>query len=205
MENKSIYEKVLGTEFQKLHPMLQKRYQIREGNPIIAKGKMYHITGGPKWLYPLWMIGTMCKLVFPERGENIAFTITNKAYRTEKGIEEVYWNRAFYFPKKTRYFNARMSLDTKRNIIKDYLGDPSPLYSDLRLTVEKGGELTIDSVKQRLVIGKLEIPLPKWLYGVATVKEAYDEEMGAFTISVHVHNHLIGTIFAYEGVFQLHE
>lgn len=205
MENKSIYEKLLGAEFQRLHPKLQKRYQIREGNPIIAKGTMHHITGGSKWLYPLWIIGTMCKLVFPERGKNIPFTITNKAYQTDKGTEEVYWERAFQFPKKIRYFNATMSYDAKSHIIKDYLGDPSPLYSDLRLTVEEDGSLTIDSVKQRLVIGKIEIPLPKWMYGVATVQEAYDEKMATYTISVHVHNRLIGTVFAYEGVFQLHE
>src|SRR5699024_12829644 len=113
--------------------------------------------------------------------------------------------RAFHFPKKIRYFNATMSMDPNHHIIKDYLGDPSLLYSDLNLVVESDGGITIRSVKQRFVIGKLEIPLLKWMYGVATVKETYDEDIEAFTISVHVHNRIIGTVFAYEGVFQIDE
>lgn len=205
MGNKSIYEKLLGKEFRRLHPKLQKRYRIVEGKAIVAKGTMHRISGGPTWLYPLYLLGSLCKLVFPERGNDIPFTITNKAYRTDAGIEEVYWERAFYFPKKTRYFNATMSFDAEAAVIKDYLGDPSPLYSDLRLIVEADGSIRIHSVKQRLVIGKVEIPLPKWLYGVATVKEAYDEKIDAYTISVHVHNRIIGTVFSYEGVFHLHE
>lgn len=204
MENKSIYEKVLGAAFQRLHPELQKRYKLKTGQQLIAKGTMHHIQGGPKWLYPLWLLGTTCKFVFPESGRDIPFTITNTAYETKAGREEVYWERAFHFPKKTRYFNATMSYDRKTDIIKDYLGDPAPLYSDLQLTAEDDGSIRIDSIKQKLVIGKLEIPLPKWLYGVATVKESYDDEQAAYTISVHVHNKIIGTVFAYEGVFHIH-
>lgn len=205
MRNQSIYEKLLGSEFQKLHPKLQKRYQVREGDRLIANGTMHRIKGGPKWLYPLWLLGTKFKLVFPEGGFDIPFTIKNTAYKTKEGIEEVYWERSFYFPNKTRYFNATMSLDAKRHIIKDYLGDPSPLYSDLKFTIETDGSITIESVKQRLIIGKLEIPLPKMMYGVATVKESYDENIEAYTIYVHVRNRIIGTVFKYKGVFNLNE
>src|SRR5699024_5625009 len=125
MDNQSIYEKVLGAEFEKLHPMIQKRYQISVGETFIAKGMMKQITGGPKWLYLLWLIGTLVKLVFPERGHHVPFTITNHAYKTTDGTEEVHWERAFYFKNKTRYFNAVMSYDKQRQIIKDYLGEPS--------------------------------------------------------------------------------
>lgn len=205
MTNQSIYEKVLGTTFRNMHPKLQKRYRIVEGDVLTAKGEMKQIVGGPKWLYPLWLLGTLCKLVFPERGENIPFTITNRAYRAADGLEEVHWERAFQFPRKTRYFNAVMSYDPKRQIIKDYLGEPSPLYSDLKLTVHADGSLEMVSVKQRLVIGKLEIPLPKLFHGVARVRESYDEQSEHYRISVHVANKIIGDVFSYEGVFQIDE
>lgn len=201
---KSIYEKELGDQFTKLHPMLQKRYDIRDGKLFIGKGTMYDIVGGPKILYPLWWFGTFFKLIFPEHGKQIPFTIKNKAYQTKKGEEHVHWERAFHFPTKTRYFNAVMSYDTKRKLIKDYLGEPSPLYSDLKLTVLNDGSLKIDSIKQRLMIGNIEIPLPKWMYGNATVYEGYDETHECYTIHVIVHNRIIGRVFSYKGIFHVY-
>src|SRR5699024_2437256 len=76
---RSIYEKELGDQYTKLHPMLQKRYDIRDEKPIIAKGTMYDIVGVPKILYPLCWFVTVFKLVFPEQGKQIPFTIKNKA------------------------------------------------------------------------------------------------------------------------------
>lgn len=203
MTKLSIYEKVLGADFYQLHPKLQKRYHLVEGDRLVAHGHMKEIVGGPKWLYPLWLLGTKFKLVFPERGKNIPFTITNRSYQTANGTEEVHWERQFRFPNKDRYFNAVMSLDAQRNVIKDYLGEPAPLYSDLRLTVDEAGNLHMESVKQRLVIGKLEIPLPKLFHGVARVEESYDEQAENYRISVHVANKVLGDIFRYEGVFQI--
>src|SRR5699024_7574419 len=140
------------------------------------------IKGFPKWLYPIGLISTMYKLVFPESGENIPFQIKNQAYINAKGQGAVHWERKFLFPKKTRYFNAVMTYDEERHLIQDYLGEPSPLYSDLQISVDSPTCITIHSVKQRLVFGKLEIPLPKIAYGVATVRETYDETRDLFTI-----------------------
>lgn len=75
--------------------------------------------------------------------------------------EQIHWERTFYFAEKKRYFNALMSLDHKRNVIKDYLGEPHLFYSDLSLSCTNDGGLQIDLKDQRLVIGKVEIPLPK--------------------------------------------
>lgn len=201
MTKQSIYQKVLGDQFEKLQPMLKKRYRLHAGQTFTAYGTMEKIQGGPRWLYPLWLLGTKFKLVFPERGEHIPFTIKNRAYITDKGVEEVHWERVFHFPKKVRYFNAVMSYDEKRSIIKDYLGEPAPIYSDLRLTVLADGSLEMKSVKQRLVLGKLEIPLPKFLHGIATVRESFNQIDGCYEIHVQVSNQIIGTVFTYKGVF----
>ena len=201
----SIYQKVLGDDFDRLHPMLQKRYQLQEGTPFVAQGVMHEIKGGPKWLLPFFYLGVYFKLLFPERGVDIPFTIKNTAYRSNQGESAVYWERIFYFDKKKRYFNARMSVDEDRGMVKDYLGEPSPLYSDLHFTVTNDGGLEITSLKQRLVLGKVEIPLPKFLQGLAQVRETYVEADEVYQISVHVHNPLIGRVFSYEGVFSYGE
>ena len=197
----SIYRQVLKEDFARLHPMLQKRYEIAEGSVFKASGVMTTIKGGPKWLFPLFKFGVRWKLLFPEHGHNIAFTIVNSCAINAVGEQQIHWERKFMFPKKTRYFNALMSLDEHRMIVKDYLGEPSPLYSDLKFSVLADGGLKIESLDQRLVLGKVEIPLPRTLQGLATIVETYDHGSEVYRIRVHVKNPLIGHVFSYEGTF----
>ncbi|WP_028392216.1 DUF4166 domain-containing protein [Bacillus cihuensis] len=201
----SIYKKVLGNQFNVLHPMLQKRYDISAKKPFQAYGVMKTIKGGPKWLYPFFLLGVNWKLLFPEHGHLIPFSIVNTARIGNNGEEQIHWERIFYFEGKKRFFNAVMSLDHERLVIKDYLGEPSLFYSDLSFHVSQTGEVQIESKDQRLVLGLLEIPVPKFLQGLATVTEAYIEDRKVFSIKVEVRNPLIGLIFAYEGEFTPNE
>ena len=197
----SIFRNVLGDNFNRLHPMLQKRYDLPIGTVFRASGVMKEIGGGRKWLYPIFKIGVRWKLLFPERGINIPFTITNKAFVGENGESQVHWERVFQFGKTVRYFNALMSFDAKRLVIKDYLGEPHLLYADLDFQVATDGSLTITSLGQRLVLGRFEIPLPRIIQGLATVTERFDDERGLYLIHVTVRNPLIGIVFSYEGEF----
>lgn len=201
---KSIYEKVLAEQFYTLHPMLRKRYEFSNQIPFQATGVMKNIKAGSKFLYPLYLLGLKNKLLFPEYGTNIPFQIVNTPLVGENGEEQIHWERTFYFGEKKRYFNALMSFDSKKNLIKDYLGEPSILYSDLAFLVLDGGALRIESRKQRWVLGKIELPLPRFLQGLATVTEKYCEEKGVFQINVDVRNPLIGHVFSYEGEFTPH-
>lgn len=140
--------------------------------PVTGKGVMLDIKGAPWFLKPMMKLLTKRKLLFPEQGSQVPFMINNTPRSNGK---QIYWERAFYFPHQTRYFNALMSLDEERLVIKDYLGEPPLMYSDLVFSVEDGA-LLIRSLKQRLVIGSIEVPLPKWFQGVATVKEDYHDE-----------------------------
>ena len=191
----------MGSDFNRLHPMLQQRYSLQEGTIFKASGIMKEIKGGPKWLYPIFRAGIRWKLLFPEHGKDIPFTIQNKAFVSDTGDSQVHWERIFHFGKKKRYFNALMSLDAKRLIIQDYLGEPHLLYSDLAFHVADEGHVTIESLGQRLVLGKIELPLPRLFQGLATVTERYDDKQAQFHIHVTVRNPLIGTVFSYEGMF----
>ncbi|MFF2755280.1 DUF4166 domain-containing protein [Psychrobacillus sp. NPDC058041] len=201
----SIYKQILGNQFHQLQPMLQKRYALPDKKPFKAKGVMKKISRGPKWLYPLFLIGTRWKFLFPEHGENIPFTIVNTTHIEPNGECQVRWERTFYFKQKTRYFNALMSLDQHKNIVKDYLGEPSLFYSELVFFVSAEGHMQIESRKQRFVIGKIEIPLPKIFQGIVHVTEYYIEERDAFSIHVVITNPLIGTLFEYKGEFEAND
>ncbi|UOQ45595.1 DUF4166 domain-containing protein [Halobacillus salinarum] len=202
----SIYKRVLGKEFYHLHPMLQHKYELLSSGTFSGSGVMKKIKGGPKWLYPMFYLGAKWKLLFPESGENIPFTITNTSRCGENGERQVHWERIFYFKGKRRYFNALMSFDQSQNVIKDYLGEPPLFYSDLVLKIdEENRSLRIESKGQRLVFGKREISLPRFLQGLAVINESYSEEKGVFQITVGVKNPLVGWVFYYEGEFKQDE
>jgi hypothetical protein len=198
----SIYLKALGDQFHQLHPMLQKRYAISKQHAFRGSGVMKKISGGPRWLYPIFYLGTKTKLLFPERGTNIPFQIKNTSRIGASGKEEVHWQRTFSFGQKKRHFNALMTLDEERLMIEDYLGEPALMYSDLSFKVNgDDGSMTIQSLNQRMVLGRKEIPLPQFFQGLATVTERYLEDRESFHIHVTVKNPIIGTVFSYEGEF----
>lgn len=198
----SIYKEMLGEQFERLHPMLKRRYTISPQTAFQAKGIMSKITSGPKWLSPFFRFATRWKFLFPEQGENVPFRIVNKGKLGPNGEQQVHWERTFFFPNETRHFNALMSLEKSKRVVRDYLGEPSLFYSELVFIVTEEGHLQIESSKQRLVLGKLEIPLPRLLKGNVLVKECYVEKKDVFSIHVLITNPLLGTLFEYKGVFQ---
>lgn len=198
----SIYKKVLAEDFDRLQPMLQRRYTLHADQVFQAQGVMRKIQCGKKWLYPFLLLSTKWNFLFPEQGHDIPFELINRVTVDLDGKEEVFWDRVFQFPKVTRHFQARMTIDQEIGRVKDYLGSPSLFYSDLFFRVSEQGELSIRSGKQRVVVGKVEIPIPKQLSAQVSVTEAFDEEKEAFTITVNISNHLIGTILRYEGEFR---
>jgi Domain of unknown function (DUF4166) len=197
----TIYKELLGEDFHKLHPKLQERYALPLGQPFYGKGKMMKIETGPAWLKPFLTYAVRRKFLFPESGEDIPFTIKNSSRILPDGQTEVYWQRSFFFEKVTRYFNAFMTIDAKRRLVKDYLGEPSLFYSDLMFQVTPEGRLWIRSGSQRFIAGWLEISLPPLLRGIVTVEEGYDEVCGSYTIKVDIHNKIIGRMMTYEGAF----
>ncbi|WP_349408527.1 DUF4166 domain-containing protein [Pseudalkalibacillus sp. SCS-8] len=197
----TIYQNLLGEDFQRLHPKLQKRYALRKDKPFCAAGKMTSVQTGPWWLLPFLRLAAQWKFLFPESGKDIPFTIKNTCRTLPSGLDEVYWERTFYFDNATRHFNAFMTIDSERKVVRDYLGEPKLFYSDLYFDVLPDGSLVIRSGAQRFVMGKIEIPIPKLFEGVVEVKEGYDHVREAFTINVHIHNRLIGRLMTYEGEF----
>ena len=196
-----IYETLLAEDFQRLHPKLQQRYRLPLHEPFHATGTMQVIRSGPAYLRQMYGLFTKNRFLFPESGEGVPFTISNVSRINEEQQAEVYWERTFYFPNVTRQFNAKMTVDLDRRIVKDYLGDPSLFYSDLQFDVTRDGFLMIRSQQQRLVLGKTELPLPSLLTGRVVVTEGYDDELEVYTIHVSIFNDMVGRMMMYAGQF----
>ncbi|HGH7179600.1 DUF4166 domain-containing protein [Bacillus cereus] len=197
----NIYERLLGDSYKKLHPKLQKRYEITEKNSFIGEGKMDEIYSGSFFVKLILKIASRFRMFFSERGKKVPFVIHNTAGRDKDGKEIVRWNRTFYFQDKERYFNAVMQLDENENEIVDYFGEPHLLVSTLNFHIDELGAMHISSKKQWFYMFGRKIPLPKLLYGEAKIVESYDEELQCFRIHVQVRNPLIGSLFSYKGTF----
>lgn len=201
----SIYEQILGGDFQRLHPKIQQRFGFssRDAVAAIGKGTMARIWHGRPYTLPFLYVGTWRRIMFPERGVNVPFTIQNYAYLDSFGRETVTWIRTFE-THKLRRFDATMINSEQRGRIVDYLGTHQHLAVDIDISVdEETRGLRLRSGEQRFYEGLLGFRFPMFFSGVADVCEWYDDEIERFRIRVSVTNPLWGPLFGYEGAFDV--
>lgn len=200
----SIYQRALGSDFERLHPEIQRRFGFCSTDQIasIGIGIMDEIWHGRFYTLPFLYIGTWRRIMFPERSRNTPFTIENYAYVDELGRETVTWTRTFRGP-KVRRFDAYMIYSEQRQRIVDYLGSHQHLAVDLDLSVDERGGLRIRSGDQRFYEGLIGFRFPLFFSGVADVCEWFDERSKQLCIDVNVHNNTWGSLFGYHGHFEV--
>ncbi len=200
----SIYQRVLGDEFRKLHPQIQRRFGFSSADNIasIGRGVMDKIWRGRFYTLPFLYIGTWRRIMFPETGENVPFTINNYAYIDSFGRETVTWVREFEMSRHRR-FDATMIYSEQRKRIVDYLGSHQHLAVDIDLSVDEDGAMRLRSTKQRFYEGWVGFSFPMLFSGVADVREWYDDDREQFGIEVNVTNPVWGPLFGYRGHFDV--
>jgi uncharacterized protein DUF4166 len=200
----SIYQRVLGSDFSKLHPQIQRRFGLTSagGTAAIGKGVMERIWHGAPYTLPFLYVGTWRRIMFPEQGRDVPFTIQNYAYRDTLGRETVTWIRTFATG-KVRRFDAYMIYSEKRGCIVDYLGTHQHLAVDLDLSVAANGGLSLRSGAQRFYEGPIAFRFPLFFSGIADVCEWYDDKEQCFKIEVSATNRTWGKLFGYNGRFQV--
>lgn len=201
---KSIYERVLGEKFKLLHPRIQERFGFKSSDRVacIGTGVMEKVWHGALYTMPFLYLGSWRRIMFPEQGKAIPFTIKNYAYRDQYDRETVTWIRTFE-TSVTRRFDAYMILSERRNCIVDYLGTHQHLAVDIELSVDERGGLRLRSGMQRFYEGPLGFAFPLLFSGVADVCESYDDRDKRFHIEVNVRNRVWGPLFGYKGSFQV--
>ncbi|RYG37427.1 DUF4166 domain-containing protein [bacterium] len=200
----SIYRQALGADFDRLHPKIQERFGLCADSGVahIGRGTMEKIWHGPAWTLPFLLCGSVRRIMFPEHGENIPFTIRNYPYRDPLGRDTVTWIRDFA-TRRARRFDAYMVYSETRGRIVDYLGTHQHLAVDLDLSVMPNGGLRIQSGAQRFYEGPIAFSFPMLFSGVAEVCEWFDDETGRFQIEVNVRNSRLGPLFGYRGSFDV--
>jgi hypothetical protein len=203
----SIYEQALGSDFAKLHPMTQWRFGLASDQHKcqIGRGVMEEVWRGKSWVVPFLRLGASRRIMFPDRGKDIPFTIQNYAYCDSFGRETVAWARRFELPGKCRAFDATMVYSAARGVVVDYLGTRQHLAVDLHMSVGDQGELRLRSGEQRFYEGFLGFRFPMAISGFAEVSERWDEAAECFRIEVAVRNRRFGPLFGYRGSFTVSE
>ncbi|MCC5952988.1 MAG: DUF4166 domain-containing protein [Acidimicrobiia bacterium] len=203
----SIYQRVLGDDFDRLHPKMQWRFGFSSLDETcqIGTGTMEEVWHGPWWTLPFLLLGSTRRVLFPSRGRDVPFTVSNYAYVDELGRETVTWSRTFKFPRRLRTFDATMIHSKQRDTIVDYLGTHQHLAVDIDCSVDDEGAMCIRSGEQRFYEGRFAFGFPLMFSGVADVREWWDEKNQRFRIEVHVANKLLGPLFGYRGSFTVAE
>jgi len=201
---RSIYEEALGDKFNLLHPKIQERFGFssKDRRASIGMGVMERLWRGKFFTLPFLYLGSWRRIMFPESGTNVPFTIRNFAYVDPFGRETVTWIRNF----KTRHprrFDAYMIYSKERGCVVDYLGTHQHLAVDLQLSVDERGGLRLKSTSQRFYEGMIGFRFPLAISGVADVCEWYEERDQKFHIDVNVHNDTWGPLFGYTGSFDV--
>jgi hypothetical protein len=198
----SIYQRALGEKFALLHPKIQERFGFSssDGVSCIGRGVMDEIWHGAPYTLPFLYVGAWRRIMFPERGSLIPFTISNYAYVDEHGRETVTWIRHFA-TRHPRRFDAYMIFSEQRNRIVDYLGTHQHLAVDIDLSVDARGGLRLRSGTQRFYERRLAFDFPLLFSGIAEVCEWYDDGEQRYRIEVNVANRTWGPLFGYKGWF----
>jgi len=198
----SIYEQALGEKFRLLHPRIQERFGFssKDRRASIGTGVMEKVWRGRSFTLPFLYIGSWRRIMFPERGASIPFTVRNYAYCDPYGRETVTWIRNFA-TRHPRRFDAYMIYSKKRGAVVDYLGTHQHLAVDIHLSVDDRGGLRLRSGAQRFYEGFIAFNFPLALSGFAEVCEWFDDRDQKFHIEVNVHNDVWGPLFGYVGSF----
>jgi hypothetical protein len=201
---RSIYEQALGKKFELLHPRIQERFGFSSSDQVasIGTGVMESIWHGPIYTMPFLYLGSWRRIMFPESGQSIPFTIRNFAYIDQYGRETVTWIRNFQ-TRHPRRFDAYMIFSEQRGCIVDYLGTHQHLAVDIDLSVDQRGGLCLRSGSQRFYESWIGFSFPMIFSGVAEVCEWYDDSEQRFHIQVDVKNKTWGPLFGYKGRFQV--
>lgn len=199
----SIYQRALGTDFDRLHPKIQERFGFNSTDCVaaIGHGVMETIWHGPPYVLPFLYLGAWRRILLPEQGENVPFAIENYAYVDRYGRETITWIRRFETARPGR-FDAYMIFSEQRNGIVDYLGTHQHLAVDIELSVDDRGGLRLRSTEQRFYEGLLGFRFPMTCSGSADVCEWYDDEEQRYRIEVSVANEKFGPLFGYRGYFR---
>lgn len=197
-----MFERAMGDDFARLHPMLQRRFGVGldAGYACVGRGVMSSIRRGPWWTLPFLGIGAFRNILIVDHGDDIPFVIENYPYLDPFGRETVTFVREYTIGGHHRRFDATMVSGAGVAVV-DYLGTHQHLAVDLDLSAQPDGSLLLRSDAQRFYEGPVGFRFPMIFSGRAELRESFDDETERFRVDLTVTNERFGFLFGYTGEF----
>jgi hypothetical protein len=193
----SVYQRVLGDEFDRLAPELRAYFSAPPADSVGRGHGVYEVAGSHKrWLAPLFAFLAWRRILFPELGYGVPFTVTNIPGPGE-GLSS---RREFHLPGRERQMHDTMHVVD--GSLHDFLGRRGGLEVRLRPTVGDDGSLRMLSDGAWLHLRALRVPLPALLSARVLLDESWVD--GRQRVDVRMQHPLFGEIFRYCGAFDYH-
>lgn len=78
----SVFQRALGSDFDRLHPQLQRRFSVGldSGEACVGRGTMSRIWHGAGFVRPFLALGGTRNILVPRAGRDVPFVIENFPY-----------------------------------------------------------------------------------------------------------------------------
>jgi len=191
---RSVYQTALGEDFASLDADLQRYFGPIPAGCIGTGCGVYDVAGSRlRLLRPILAMTASRRVLFPEFGRNVPFTVTN----TPGSDGSLSATRTFEFPGGTRIMED--TLTALNGQLVDRLGKRRGLEVGIRLSVVDGG-LRMTSTRLAIRVGGARLPLP----ALATMHldERTDRtDPARQRVDVRITAPMIGELFRYTGTF----
>jgi hypothetical protein len=196
----SIYQEVLGRDFDRLQPELQEYFGLHAGSGMSGTGTgEFDVAGCPAWFArPAFRLTALDHAFFPEYGTRVPFTIANYPHTDPFGRPSLTARRVLRFTTAERVFEDTTSLQDGRLI--DYVGSRRRMATALACSVTAEGRMRMVSSQTRIFAG-LRLALPDAVGASAYMEQEWDEPSQRFRIQTRVVHRQLGTLLVYAGSF----
>jgi hypothetical protein len=197
MTPRPIFKQALGDDWEKLHPVVRKHYDLTPGHDqeVTMQGTMHEVDHS-RIAKIFLLVGRVFGALIPYKGKNIPTTVRN--WTALQGGHSMFWHRTFVFPGgRPIVFSSRMIYLSDNEII-EYVRFGMGIR--MRLSVIDGA-LVYESCGYQWDIGGVTIRIPEWLLlgsGLITESGLSDSE---FRMDFQMHHPIFGKTFSYTGNF----
>jgi hypothetical protein len=187
----SVWERAFGDRLAELSPGLRTYFSLPPDGLTGHGVGVYEVAGSRlRWLWPALAFLAWRRILFPEFGRDVPFTIVNTP--TPEGTLRAV--RTFEFPGRTRTMIDEMRIVDGH--LHDFLGRRGGLEARLAATVDNG-MLRLTTERLWLHLGPVRIPLPN-VARIALTERTLDAGQH---VDVALRTPLVGEWFTYRGAF----
>ena len=194
MSDTSVYERVLGDAIDGLDPGLRRYFGALPPGSVGTGHGVFAVAGSRlRALWPLWRFLAWRRVLFPEFGHRVPFTVVNTA-QPDGSLTAV---RTVAFGPRRRVMLDRMTVE--RGMLVDRIGR----RGGLDVTVEVGA-LRLSSRRIGLRLGRVCLPLTRFAGVTVHERAACPAGTGARpvqAVDVRITMPMLGEVFRYAGTF----